>query len=406
MRALKLLFLHRNFPAQFKHLLVHFQRNTRVELAFITENPRARMDRVLTGIYELKKPVSDRMHQYLPFFEESIRHGQGAARVAMKLRNRGFVPDLIVGHSWGPISFLKDVFPKTPLIGYFEWFYRAENSDIDFGKTSVDLDTKARARMKNAHILVDLSSADHGLVPTHWQKSQFPALFHPKLACIHDGVDTRRLVPLTESRDLVLASKNIRLPAGTKIVTYVARGKEPYRGFPQFMEAVALLLQRRTDFHVLVVGSDRICYGAQLPDNQNYRDLMLSKFAIDQTRVHFTGVLEYTDFVRVLQASTVHVYLTVPFVLSWSMLEAMSCGALIVGSKTPPVEEVITSGQNGLLVDFFSPSQLADQVGRILDNPGDYAALRKAARDTILDRYDLAQCLKQQIALMEQIRTQ
>jgi glycosyltransferase involved in cell wall biosynthesis len=241
-----------------------------------------------------------------------------------------------------------------------------------------------------------LYSCDRGLTPTKWQQQQFPSEYHDKLTVHHDGIDTDFFQPKANTK-LVIPSKNLDLSHVDEIVTYATRGLEAYRGFPQFMEAVALLLEKRPNCHVVIVGENKIFYGKQLPEGQNYRDLMVDKFAIDLDRVHFTGWLPYNEYLQVLQASSAHIYLTRPFVLSWSLLESLAAGCLVIASSTAPVAEIIEDGINGLLVDFFSPSEICERIELALDNPADMAKIRLKARETILERYNLADLLPQHL---------
>jgi glycosyltransferase involved in cell wall biosynthesis len=244
--------------------------------------------------------------------------------------------------------------------------------------------------------LIDLYSCDRGLSPTYWQRQQFPPEYQNKITVCHDGVDTEFFQP-QPGRQLVLPRLNLDLSQAPEIVTYVARGMEPYRGFPQFIESVALLQQRRPQCHVVIVGENRVAYGKSLPGGKTYKDFMLEKVPLDLDRVHFTGLLPYPEYLQVLQSSTVHIYLTRPFVLSWSMLEALSAGCLVVASRTAPVTEVIEDGVNGLLVDFFSPQEIADRVEEVLNHPTQMAPIRVKARETIQERYNLAQLLPQHL---------
>jgi len=252
--------------------------------------------------------------------------------------------------------------------------------------------------------LLDLYSCDRGLAPTYWQRQQFPPEYHSKITVFHDGVDTEFFQPQPEAK-LVLPRLNLDLQEASEIVTYVARGMEPYRGFPQFIESVALLQQRRPQCHVVIVGENRVAYGKQLPGNQTYKELMISKVPLDLNRVHFTGLLPYPEYLQVLQSSSVHIYLTRPFVLSWSMLEALSTGCLVVASRTHPVTEVIEDGVNGLLVDFFSPQEIADRVEEALNSPTSMAPIRVKARETILERYNLAELLPKHLHWIEEAMT-
>ena len=213
---------------------------------------------------------------------------------------------------------------------------------------------------------------------------------------LHDGIDTTYFCPKPGAK-LVLPTIGLDLSHVDELVTYATRGMEPYRGFPQFMEAVALIQQRRPNCHIAVVGADRVAYGKALPDGKTYKQLMLEKLPLDLSRLHFTGTLPYDQYRQVLQASSAHIYLTRPFVLSWSMLEAMASGCLLIASNTAPVTEVIQDGKNGLLVDFFSPADIADRVDEVLRHSDRLATLRANARETILKRYDLAALLPQHI---------
>jgi glycosyltransferase involved in cell wall biosynthesis len=283
---------------------------------------------------------------------------------------------------------------------YFEWFYNMYGSDMDFDKQAVqNIDDMARIRIKNSSILVELYSCDRGLSPTNWQRSQFPKEFHDKISVMHDGVDTDYFVPDPVAK---LVIPNLDLSGVDEIVTYVARGMEPYRGFPQFMESLVYLQEQRPNCHAVIVGSERVCYGRALPNNQTFKQLMLDKLPnLDLSRIHFTGSLPYNQYLKVIQASSVHVYLTYPFVLSWSAIESMSTGCLVLGSDTQPVREVITDGENGLLVDFFNPKAVADRISEVLNHPTQMAELRVKARQTVLDRYALKDLLPKQLEMIK-----
>jgi glycosyltransferase involved in cell wall biosynthesis len=395
---MQILFLHPNFPAQFRHLAVEMAKAKGHQVVFGT----ARIDRSLPGvmkrIYTPTRAVHLETHHYVKPLESAVLHGQAVYRMAVQLKADGFIPDVVYGHSgWGPTLFIKDIFPTAKLLCYFEWFYHALGADADFNPSEpLSIDDSLRIRIKNAPVLQDLDSCDRGLTPTKWQQQQFPPEYQSKITVHHDGIDTNFFRPQAGAK-LVLSSKNLDLSHVSEIITYVSRGLEPYRGFPQFMEAVALLLERRPNCHVVIVGEDRICYGRKLPDGQTYQQLMLTKLPIDLSRVHFLGWLPYDEYLRVLQASSVHVYLTFPFVLSWSMLESLATGCLVVGSNTAPVTEVIKDGINGLLVDFFSPQEICDRIEEGLNHPDRMAEIRARARATILQRYNLADLLPQHL---------
>jgi glycosyltransferase involved in cell wall biosynthesis len=320
----------------------------------------------------------------------------------LALKSQGFVPDLVYGHSgWGPTLFVKDVFPDSKLMCYFEWFYWAHGSDADFDPADpLSPDDEAKIRVKNAPILMDLYSCDWGLSPTKWQKSQFPHEFQRKMSAMHDGVDTEFFKPNPGAK---LVLPNLDLSGADEVVTYVSRGMEPYRGFPEFIESIAYLQEKRPNCHVVVVASERVCYGKSLPNGQTYKEQMLAKVPLDMSRVHFVGTLPYGQYLKVLQASDAHIYLTRPFVLSWSMIESMSTGCVVVGSDTAPVREVIRDGENGFLVDFFSPKQIADRVHDILEHPTRMAHIRDNARKTVLENYAHSVLLPRHIELMQEV---
>jgi glycosyltransferase involved in cell wall biosynthesis len=390
----RILFLHSNFPAQFRHLAAALAKDERYQVVFGTTRQEGEIPGVYKAIYNPAREASPQTHHYVRNLENAVLNAQAVYRVAEKLKADGFVPDIIYGHSgWGPTLFMKDVFPKAELLCYLEWFYHAHGSDADFDPSEpLNANDECRIRIKNSPILIDLYSCDRGLSPTNWQRHQFPKEYHSKINVLHDGVDTNFFSPQPGAK-LVLPRINLDLSHVSELVTYVGRGMEPYRGFPQFMETVALIQQQRPNCHVVVVGEDRVAYGKNLPNGQTYKQLMLEKLDLDLSRLHFTDRLPYHEYLQVLQASSAHIYLTRPFVLSWSILEAMATGCLLIASKTAPVLEVIQGGVNGLLVDFFSPQEIANRVDEALDNQQDMMSIRHQARETILQHYDLAKLL-------------
>jgi glycosyltransferase involved in cell wall biosynthesis len=395
---MRILFLHPNFPAQFRHMAAALAKNPENQVVFGTNRKEGELPGVYKALYNPSRTARPETHHYVRPLENAVLEGQGVYRLAIQLKEKGFVPDIVFGHSgWGPTLFMKDVFPKSTLLCYFEWFYHAHGSDADFDPSDpIDADGEARIRLKNAPILIDLYSCDRGLSPTYWQRQQFPPEFHQKITVRHDGVDTEYFKPQPGAK-LVLPRIDLDLSEVDEIVTYVARGMEPYRGFPQFIESIYLLQQKRPNVHTVIVGNNRVAYGKQLPEGKTYKDLMLEQFPLDLSRIHFTDLLPYSEYLQVLQASSVHVYLTRPFVLSWSMLESLAAGCLIVASDTAPVKEVIEDGVNGLLVDFFSPPQICDRICEALDNPDRMSNIKTKARETIVDRYDLNNLLSQHL---------
>jgi len=402
-KPMRILFLHPNFPAQFRHLLMVLAQQNHHQIVFGTTRQEGSLAGVSKVIYQPSRQVRPETHHYVRPLENAVLQGQAVYRLADQLKARGFIPDVVYGHSgWGPTLFVKDIFPNAKLLCYFEWFYQAHGSDADFDPADpITADDEARIRIKNAPILLDLYSCDRGLSPTSWQHQQFPPEYRDKITVHHDGIDTNFFKP-KPGYNLVIPRLNLDLSSVKELVTYVARGMEPYRGFPQLIETIALLQERRPHCHAVIVGENRVAYGKYLPDGKTYKEFMLEKVPLDLNRVHFTGLLPYSEYLQVLQASSVHIYLTRPFVLSWSMLEALSTGCLVVASRTAPVLEFIQDGVNGLLADFFSPQDIADRVEEVLEHPDQMATIREQARKTILERYDLAQLLPQHLQWIEQ----
>lgn len=397
---MKFLFSHRNFPAQFRHILLELAQDPTNEIVFLTGTQNnIEIKGIKKVVYKLKREVPKNCHRYLRQYEEAVIHGQSAAEAAIKLKQQGFIPNVIYAHSWGNSMFLKDVFPDTPQLNYCEWYYNAKGADIGFNGEIINEDRLALTKCKNAQLLIDLVNCDKGICPTQWQKAQIPKEFHNKIEVIHDGIDTDYFVP-DENAVLKIPNTNTELSAKDEVITYATRGMEPYRGFPQFMEIAEKLLKLRPNLHVVIGGEDRVCYGPK-PKNGSFKEILLNKLDLDMSRVHFTGGLPYGEYRKLLQISSVHVYLTYPFILSWSLLEAMSIGCSIVASKTAPVEEVIKHNENGLLVDFYDIDEFVKQINYLLDNPQEN--LRKNARQTIVDNYDLKKLLPQHIEILKSL---
>ena len=398
---MNILFLHRNFPAQYRHIAVELAKDPKNKVVFITNNDKLQIQGISKIVYKLKREVPKDCHRYLKFYEESIIHGQATAEAALALKSQGFKPDVIYGHTWGNTMFMKDIFPDVPLLCYFEWFYNPEGADVGFDGKIQNEDDKAKLRCKNSHLLIDLYSCDAGISPTNWQKSQFPKEFHDKIKVLHDGVDTDFCVPNKNAKFLI-KDKNIELTTKDEVITYATRGMEAYRGFPEFMRAVAILLKKRPNAHFVIGGEDRVCYGPQLAGT-TFKQLMLKELDLEMNRVHFVGGLPFNEYVNLLQISSVHVYLTYPFVLSWSLLDAMSCGCCIVASDTKPVLEVMKNKHNGLLADFFNVDGFVKKIEYALDNQDMMEELRKNARKTIVDSYALKDLLPKHIDFVKQL---
>ena len=361
---MKVLFVHQNFPGQYLHLARHLAAQPGNEVVFITQRKEGQLPGVRKILYQPHRAITTKVHHYLRETEAAVINAQQVARAALALKESGFVPDVMLGHNgWGEIWYLKDVYPDTPLIGYFEFFYTLKGADVGFDPHEPDLfDTAPRLRTKNLGNLLALEACDLGQCPTRWQHSLYPERYRQRIEIVHEGIDTRTCTPDPGAR--------LKLPDGREltvedeVVTFVARNLEPYRGFPSFMRSLPAVLKERRRAEIIIIGGDETSYGSPLPRGETYRKRLWSEVGheLDPKRVHFLGKVPHSVLLQAFQVSRAHVYLTYPFVLSWSMLEAMACGCLVIGSRTPPVTEVLEDRRNGLLVDFFSPAEIAGKI--------------------------------------------
>lgn len=398
---MNILFLHRTFPGQFKHLAPEFAKDPNNVVIFVTADDKNQIERVQKITYRTNIDPNRVYHPYVKGFEECVAHGESAASVMLTLKQNQIIPDVIVGFSWGPPLFVREVFPDTPYLCYFEWFGRGEGSVFDFGGNVLNADTKANVKCHNAHVLFDLCDCDGGITPTEWQKQQFPKEFHHKIKVIHDGINTEICKPDKDVKFLI-KDKNIELTRNDEVITYATRGMEPYRGFPQFMEAVAILQKKRPQAHFVIGGQDAVCYGTKHPQG-TYKELMLKKLNLNMNKIHFVGKLPYDEYIKLLQVSSAHVYLTYPFILSWSILEAMACECCVVASDTKPVIEVVKDNHNGILTDFFDINKIVEKIEYALKNKEKAVEIGKNARKTILEKYELKDCLAEQMEYIQEI---
>jgi glycosyltransferase involved in cell wall biosynthesis len=393
---MRLLFVHQNFPGQYRHLAAHYA-GAGHEVVAIGDKDNLRYQPRIPGVrlFAYEAPGENHAGVFEASALRAMQRGRALATAAAALRRAGFRPDLVFAHiGWGEALFLKDVFPAAPLLLYGEFFYRARGADTGFDpEFPPSAQSLLRLRVMNAPLLMSLDAADWVIAPTRWQARQFPDAYKARMSVIHDGIDT----------DLALPESN---NGQAELITYVARNLEPYRGFHVFMRAIPQIQRRRPKARIVIVGGDAVSYSPRLPPGQTYRERMLRELdgKIDLARVSFLGRIPYRDYLALLRRSSVHVYLTYPFVLSWSLLEAMASGCLVIGSRTQPVEEVIAHGVNGLLVDFFSPEKIAAEIDGALQRQTELSPLREGARRTVLERYDLKRvCLPAQRRLVERL---
>jgi glycosyltransferase involved in cell wall biosynthesis len=387
----RFLFIHQNFPGQFVHVAAELARQGHEVVALGIKG------RPLPGVrflrYQPKPPERPSAVPPAIDFETKVVRGLACGNAMVKLKKEGFEPDVIVAHpGWGEALFAKDVWPLSRLVVFAEFFYNAEGTDYSFDPefTHDTLAARARLRIKNSVHLHAFHAADAIYSPTQWQASQIPAEYRHKVNVIFDGIDTSLVKP-DPSAIITLGRNKLRLTPQDEVLTFVNRNLEPYRGFHVFMRALPAILHRRPQARAIIVGRDEVSYGSQHPSGKTWREVMLAEVGaqLPLDRVHFVGALAYPDYLRMLQVSRCHVYLTYPFVLGWSCLEAMAAGKTLVASSTAPVREVAEHGQNALLFDFFDQAALADLACQVLERPAEYAHLGQAARQKVVAEYDL-----------------
>lgn len=389
---MKVLFVHQNFPGQFLHLAPELTRRGH-EVRMLTDAANKRIFATEGFRYKFDAaPVDSAATRLGRNYTTMSDRGVVVARACLQLREKGYVPDVIFGHSgWGETLFLKEVWPEAKLIVYAEFYYRGRGADVGFDPefSAQNFDQVMIAQGRTAHLGQALLHADAGLSPTKWQASTYPAALRERIRVIFDGVDTAVMRPDDQAQVTLPNGKIVK--AGDEVLTFVNRNLEPYRGYHIFMRALPAVMKERPDAQVVIVGGDEVSYGAAPKGAKGWKDTFLNevKDQLDLSRVHFMGKVPYPTFVSLMQVSRAHAYLTYPFVLSWSMLESMAAGAHVVGSDTAPVRELIRDGQNGTLVDFFDVKGWSKALTKALARPETFLDLRRAARQTILEGYDL-----------------
>lgn len=394
-----ILFVHQNFPAQFGHIADHLAREHGFRCTFVSQKDGPQAGPVERVTYEMKGGATASNHYCSRTFENATWHAHG---VFQALEARPDIrPDLIVGHSgFGSTIFLRELY-DVPIVNYFEYFYRPKASDMDFRPDFPSTRmNRLRARARNAMILLDLDNCDAGYSPTRWQRDRFPAEYRGKIRPIFDGIDTRTWRPGERSPSIA----GVEIPPGKKVVSYATRGMESMRGFDIFMKVAGRLCEMRDDVVFLVAGQDRVCYGgdAAVTGQKSFKDWVIGQGNYDLSRFHFVGLVPPTELANLARTTDLHIYLTVPFVLSWSMLNFMACGAVVLASGTEPVREFIRDGENGLLCDFFDVEGLARRANEVLDAPASFRPLGEQAAAEIAERYSLETCLPRMLELYEE----
>lgn len=378
--VMRIPFTHQTLPRRSPHLSAAWLPLREGEVV----DPRSEVARGITVTggcrNNLHREPGKDQHPYRRQMESAIPYGQAMVRALQALKQNGFCPDFVIAHrGWGETLYLREVFPDARLIHLSDWYCGAPSSEIDFDpEFPATADNRARLRTWKVLHALNLTHCDVGISPTQWQRAQHPEIFRSKIQVQHEGIDLNGLAPDPEA--VFRTPNGTVLKAGDPVITYVSRNLEPYRGFHRFMRALEIIQRRHPTCHAVIFGGDDVSYGKRPTDAPNWREKMLREVSLDPTRTLFTGKLPYNDYLKVLQVSAAHVYLTYPFVLSWSLLEAMASGCLVIGSRTAPVEEVIRDGENGLLVDFFDTEGIVERVVEALELLSQREELRRSAR--------------------------
>ncbi len=390
-----ILFVHNNFPAQFKGLAAALTLYPGIRVAAIGALGATDMERIALQRYSVTAPDVAATHPFARRFDLECRRAEQILAAATALVRQGFKPNVVVANcGWGEALPLREAFPRARIITYCEFYYRSHGLDVNFDPEfgSLGPDAGVGLQLKNAATLLSVVESDAGIAPTLWQRSTFPTELHSKISVLHEGVDTHTIRP--DANAMLTLPSGLKMSRGTEVVTFAARNLEPLRGYHVFMRALPQILRQRPNAHIVIIGDDKASHGASPPPGRSWKSIFHDEVAsqLDPKRVHFLGPVPHANFIKALQVSAAHVYLTYPFVLSWSLIEALSAGCVVIGSNTGPLHEVI-DGQNGMLVPFFDVEGLAARVCRVLANQRAFEPMRIAARATAVNRYSIETCV-------------
>ncbi len=383
------LFVHQNFPGQYVHLLRSLLADNQArpgahEIVFMTEPNQNYLEGVRKVTYSRPPPPPQALAPAAREFESAAMRAQAGYQGAQQIKALGFKPDIIIGHhGWGEMLNLCDVFPGVPILGYFEFYYRVQNSDVNFDpEFLMDEPRFGAVRAKNTINLLAIALEQWGQTPTRWQYDTYPEWARGKLRIIEEGVNLEQCAPDPALRKKTVTVGPLTVTPKQKLLTFVSRNLEPYRGFHTLMRALPKLLDERPDLVVSIVGGNEVSYGAPPPDGGSWKDVLLKEVGdrIDLSRVHFMGKVKYSDHLTLLKRSDAHVYLSYPFVASWSLREALACGCVLIGADSVTVTEFIKHEVNGLATPTLDAAKLTDNVLRVLADGKLSAQLRKGAR--------------------------
>jgi glycosyltransferase involved in cell wall biosynthesis len=389
---MNLLFIHQNYPGQFRESVPRLAASGRHRIVFLTQRQVADAPKDHTvAVYRVNHKTADAVHRLARMFDTQVGVAQAVRDACAALKRRGFTPDLIIGHAgWGEMMFVADVFPDTPMVSYFEYYFIARGGSVGFDPEFPEVaDVATLLHARNAMNYLSLVRSAAGFTASDWQKQTYPALFHPMIEVLHEGIRTDRLQP-DHTSPIDVTVGGVRFQRGDELVTYIARNLEPVRGVHSMLRSLPTLQRLRPHARIAVIGGDDVSYGRKLDDGETFRARLVRELGdrVDWSRVHFLGQIPYGDLLALLRLARAHVYLTVPFVVSWSMLEAMALEKVVIASDVAPVRQFIRHGETGLLVDFFSPEAIATTIARVLAAPAEHAPIATAARHDMVNRYD------------------
>jgi glycosyltransferase involved in cell wall biosynthesis len=403
---MQILIIHQNFPGQYKHLAPALVEQGHQVFSL---TPKVEKRTVWKGVqllpYKISRASSKEIHPWLADLETKVIRADACYRQALAWKEKGLNPDVILAHhGWGEPMFLKDVWPDAKMGIYCELYHLDSGESVNFDPEFETKDLRSNAlrlRLRNLNNTLHFEAADAGISPTEFQASTFPEPFRSDISVIHDGIDTELVKP---NPDAVLKiSDDLSLTRDDEVITFINRNLEPYRGYHAFMWALPKLLKARPNAQVVLLGGDEVSYGSKPPAGKTWKQIYIDEVRDqisdeDWARVHYLGRVPYDTFLAMMQVSRLHIYLTYPFVLSWSLLEAMSAEAAILASDTAPVLEAIRDDETGMLTDFFDGDALVEKANALLEDPDKRARLGKAAREFVLKTYDLkTHCLPTQL---------
>ena len=384
-----ILFIHNNFPGQYRLIAKHLSQYDGLRLFAIGSHTATDVEGVKVQRYQLSAHGAQDIHPFAIRIDLECRRAEQIIYAANVLKLGGMSPKLIFVHpGWGESLPVRQLFPDAKICVYCEFYYRPHGADVGFDQESQSfgIDGLTRIHVRNAATLLALVDGDVGIAPTKWQQSVFPREFMSKIRVLHDGIDTNMLQPAPSC----FSHPSMKpLKTGDEVLTFVARNLEPYRGFHIFMRSLPRILAARRHVRVCIVGGTNVSYGRVPSGADSWKTAMLNELAgeLDMSRVHFLDPIPHEQLIALLRTSRVHTYLTYPFVLSWSLLEALALGCIVVASDTAPVREIIKDKHNGFLIPFFDSNALAERIIQVLGAPRRFESMKGRAQMSVRERY-------------------